>query len=427
MSERTSEPPICGTAGPGPGTPWLHRHAATLSRLVSRFSAIRASAVYGLSGGAFAVGNLLLARSMPVGEFGRFALALALFNIFAVIAPIGLDQVMLRHRIRLGPRLVGLLLLAGAAIGGAVGIGAVHLGGFPLADAAVLAICILAGGMVFVVGARLRAAMREFSALLAATAASWLLLAIGLLALVVPMPMSLLPLILFTAGNVATAAIGWIAITRARPAPMAEAARIPWREAASLLSLSTIGTITLQLERLLVPLALGLEDLAVFSVLASVALFPFRMAASGAGFGLVPKLRATFDRAARRRLVRDELLSVGALLAGASLCVAVAAPMVAGWLTGGRYQIGLALVLSACVNGSAKVLQAVPRAILTGCGTERDIALLSRWGWLGLVAGTLCAFGAAGWGLAGVIYGIALGSLVGGIPAAILAARRLGR
>jgi len=392
-------------------------------QLAARFSAVRASAVYGLSGAAFAAGNLLLARSMPVAEFGRFALGLALFNIFAVIAPIGLDQVLLRHRLSLGPRIGGLLLLAGALVGGAVGLGAAAIADFPPAEAAVLATCILAGGLVFVVGAGLRASGKEPGALLAATAASWVLLLIGLLALLVPMATSLPPLALFAAGNVLAAAIGWAAL---RPAwPAGTTVRIPWAEAVSLLSIAAIGTIMLQLERLLVPFALGLEELAVFSVLASVALFPFRMAVSGAGFGLVPKLRATGDLARRRRLVRDELVSVGALVVGAAFCVALLAPSVTHWLTNGRYEIGTALVLAACANGAAKVFQAIPRAILTGCGSERDIALLSRWGWFGLAVGALCGFAAAGWGLAGLLHGVALGSLVGTIPAGLLAARRL--
>jgi hypothetical protein len=403
---------------------WHRRKVATLGSLAARFSGVRASAIYGLSGGAFAAGNLLLARSMEVQAFGHFALAIALFNIFAVVAPIGLDQVMLRHRIALRPGLLALLVAVAAGFGVAVGFGGVALVDFTMAEASMLALAILAGGLIFIVGARLRAAHRELEALAAGTAASWLLLAIGTLGLFLPMPDALLPLALFAAGNIAVALVGLAALARPGMAP-GEPVPIPWREAMSLLSIVAIGAITIQLERLLVPVALTLSDLALFSVLASVALFPFRMASAGAGFGLIPKLRGTQDRARRLALVRDELLSVGALLAGASLGVVVAAPLVASLLTGGRYEIGLGLVLAACLNGSAKVLQALPRAILIGCGSERDMALLSRWGWIGLAMGVGGAFAFAPWGLAGVICGIALGSLAGSIPAAILAARRL--
>jgi O-antigen/teichoic acid export membrane protein len=405
--------------------PWHRRQVATLGSLAARFSGVRASAIYGLSGGAFAAGNLLLARSMEVAAFGRFALAIALFNIFAVVAPIGLDQVMLRHRIALRPGLLALLVAVSAGFGIAVGLASAALAGFTASEAAMLALSILAGGLIFVIGARLRAALREMAALAAATAASWLLLAIGLLGLLVPMPDALLPLALFAAGNLVVAVIGFAALARPGRVPSGDPVPVPWREAMSLLSIVAIGAITIQMERLLIPVALTLSDLALFSVLASVALFPFRMASAGAGFGLIPKLRATQDRGLRLKLVRDELLSVGALLAAATLGVVVAAPFVAHLLTAGRYEIGFGLVLAACFNGGAKVLQALPRAILIGCGSERDMALLSRWGWLGLASGVACAFVVAPWGLAGVICGIGLGSLAGSVPAAILAARRL--
>ena len=405
--------------------PRPRRLVSRLPALLARLGTLRASAAFGLSGAAFALGNLLLARTMPVEAFGRFALGLALFNVFGVIAPLGLDQVMLRHRIDRGPRLLLLLLGAGAGFGGLAALGAVQLGGFGPAEAAALAVAIATGGLVTTIVAGLRAATREWSALLAVTWASWVLLAIGVAALAAPMPTAARPLGLFAAGNALAAVAGWAALVRLDRAAPRPAAPIPWREAASLFGIAAIGTVTLQLERLLIPAAVGLEPLALFSVLASVAIFPFRMVTAGAGFGLVPKLRAASDLAQRRRLVQDELISITVLLGGASVAVLLAAPAVTALLTGGRYQIGLLLVLSACVNGSAKVLQVVPRSILTGCGDASDIAALNRFGWLGLALAALGVFAGAPWGLAGVICGSAAGSLAGSLPAILLSRRRL--
>jgi hypothetical protein len=181
----------------------------------------------------------------------------------------------------------------------------------------------------------------------------------------------------------------------------------------------------LQLERLLVPVTLGLEFLALFSVLASVAIFPFRLVTAGAGFSLVPKLRATTSAAVRRRLVRDELIPLTLLLAGATSCVFLLAPVATTMVTAGRYEIGASLLIAACANGTAKVLQVIPRAILTGCGQARDLSNLNWLGWLGLVASLIGAFAGAGWGLEGVVWGVTIGSLTGTLPAAILAHRRL--
>lgn len=393
--------------------------------LLAQLAKVQASAIFALSGAAFGIGTLLLARVMPVSEFGRFALAIALFNIFAVVAPLGLDQVMLRHPVRVGGGLLAVLVLAGMAMGAAAGLGAVALAGFPWTEAALLALAIGSGGVIFAVAAGLRAASQDLAALLALTTANWLLLGIGLLALVVPMQLSLVPLALYAAGEFVAACLAWTILLRNRGASADSTTAIPWQEAVSFLGIAAIGTIMLQLERLLVPAALGFEALALFSVLASVAIFPFRLITASAGFGLVPRLRATSDVVLRRSLVRSELLSVTVMLAGASVCVVLAAPAVTMLVTEGRYEIGIGLVLAACANGSCKVLQAVPRAILTGCGEARDIAALNRLGWLGLGMGTLCAVALAGWGLEGMVWGVALGSLAGSIPAALLARRRL--
>jgi O-antigen/teichoic acid export membrane protein len=50
-----------------------------------------ASGGFALSGAAFAVGNLLLARTMPTDDFGRFSLGLALFIVFSHMAPFGIN------------------------------------------------------------------------------------------------------------------------------------------------------------------------------------------------------------------------------------------------------------------------------------------------------------------------------------------------
>lgn len=400
---------------------------AAFPRLSAGLAKVQASAIFALSGAAFGIGMLLLARVMPVPEFGRLALAIALFNIFAVIAPLGLDQVMLRHPIQAGGRLLLILVLAGMGMGAGVGIAVAALAGFPWHEAALLSLAIVSGGIIFAVAAGLRAASRELAALLALTTANWLLLGIGLLALVVPMPDSLVPLALYAGGEAVAACLAWVVLLRSRGTRPPSAVAIPWQEAVSFLGIAAIGTIMLQLERLLVPAALGFEPLALFSVLASVAIFPFRLITASAGFGLVPRLRAATDPALRRRLVRSELLSIAVLLVGASVCVVLAAPVITTLVTEGRYEIGGSLVLAACANGSSKVLQVIPRAILTGCGEARDIAALNRLGWLGLAMSTLCALVLTGWGLEGIIWGVALGSLAGSLPAAALARRRLGR
>lgn len=397
---------------------------ALLGKLMQQ-PTLRATAVFALSGLAFAVGNLLLARTMPVEAYGCFALAVALFNVFGLLAPLGLDQALLRHRLDPGPKLMVVLAVSGLLMGGLVGAGYSLFSTLPWQDGAALALAIAAGGLVATLMALARAHQREAAALLLATAASWILLLIGGVALWWPMERAVWPLLLFALGNCLAAAIGWHRLSPAHRVPPAERALIPWAEARSLLGIAAIGTLVLQLERLVIPPTIGLQALALFSVLASVAIFPFRLLTASAGFALVPKLRAATSRTEKLRLVRHELLSVAALLIAATLGIALLAPWATEWLTDGRYEIGLGLALAACFNGYGKVMQSFPRTLITACGSEQDIAQLNRLGWIGLATSVAGAFAGAAWGLTGLLYGVTLGGMVGTLPAVLLAKRNL--
>lgn len=386
---------------------------------------LRATAVFALSGLAFAVGNLLLARTMPVEAYGQLALAIALFNVFGLLAPLGVDQAMLRHHIDPGPRLLAFLSASGLVLGIIVGAGYSVFSDLQAMDGIALALVIAAGGVIAALASLARSRHRVAPALLLATAASWILLAIGIASLTLSMTSPLLPLSLFAIGNLLAATIGWRVLGTAHRVAPADRAAIPWSEACSLLGIAAIGTVILQLERLVIPPTIGIGALALFSVLASVAIFPFRLLTASAGFALVPKLRAATSRQEGMRLVKRELFSTLVLLAGATIGIVLLAPVVTPLLTGGRYQIGLGLAMAACFNGYGKVMQSFPRALITACGTDQDIAQLNRLGWIGLATSVAGAFVGAYWGLIGLLYGVTLGSMVGTLPAILLARRKL--
>jgi O-antigen/teichoic acid export membrane protein len=394
-------------------------------RRLMRQPTLRATAVFALSGLAFALGNLFLARTMPVAAFGQFTLAVALFNIFGLLAPLGVDQAMLRHRIDPGPKLLLFLSLSGLVMGGAVGMGFAHFSGLTEHDGLALAFVIAAGGVTAALAALARSRQAEAAALLLVTAASWVLLLVGTLSLVVPMNSALPPLFLFTLGNLLAAAYGWWVMGSAHRVPPEERAPIPWGEAFSLLGVAAIGTVMLQLERLVIPLTIGIDALALFGVLASIAIFPFRLLTASAGFALVPKLRAAKSRIEKIRLIRHELLAVAILLVVSTIGIVTLVPFATTMLTAGHYEIGFGLALAACFNGCGKVMQSFPRALITACGNDRDIARLNRLGWIGLITSIVGAFVGAKYGLVGLLYGITLGSMVGTLPAILIARRTL--
>jgi hypothetical protein len=84
-------------------------------------------------------------------------------------------------------------------------------------------------------------------------------------------------------------------------------------------------------------------------------------------------------------------------------------------------------VLAACLAGAAKVCHGLPRAIITACGNDRHLELLGRTVWAGIGLSLLGAVAGTAWGLAGVLYGVALGSITGALPAMRAAARLLAK
>lgn len=383
-----------------------------------------ASAVFLLSGAAFAVGNLLLARSMSVEAFGQFALALALFNIFVLVLPLGIDQFVLRHRIDLDARLIGMVAAAALVGGGAVSAGVVAIAGLSFTAGVALAVSIASGAIIVTANAALRSTARNRWGLAFTTGASWLLLLIGSISLMFPPDGAAAPMLAFAAGN---AAMAVLAVTMAVEQRTIDASPIviDWHEAFTLLGVAAISTLALQVERLLVPAALGLDDLAIFAVLASTAIFPIRLLVAGTGFSLVPRLRRASGRRELRSIVLQEVLFMGGVAVLASLAILIATPIVVPWLTGGAYAVSYALAGAACLNGISKLAQSMIAAIVTGCGNKRDIAQLNGLSivWLAVA----CASGLVGahFGLIGLLVSISIGGLAVSLFAVPIARRAM--
>ena len=98
----------------------------------------------------------MLARGLPVEGFGRVALALALFNILILLAPIGIDQQLLRRRIDPGLPLLMLLLGSGAAMSATAGVVAVVSGGLSTSEAVWMAVASIAGCVITTASTALR-------------------------------------------------------------------------------------------------------------------------------------------------------------------------------------------------------------------------------------------------------------------------------
>lgn len=378
-----------------------------------------------MSGAAFAVGNLLLARQMPTEDYAQLALAIAIFIVASQVGTLGYSQIALRERLH-PDRALLLRLLVQGAVAGAVAVmltGLTHRVGL---DGALLVLVIACGTLIWVSGAALLREAHKRAAWLVQTSPDWVLLALGLAALPLPLWVGRFALETYCVAVSLLAVAGWMAHRAAAAStPAAAPLQLPWRLLVSTAAIVAGSVLVIQIERLAIGFLLDAHALAMFSVLASIAVFPFRLVTAGTAFVLVPGLRRIADRAGRRRLVRRELQVILVALSGTSALLCVVGPWLAQWITAGRYTPSVWLVLAACFAGAAKVCHGIPRAIITACGTDAQIEQLSRYLWLGIGLGVLGAWAGLAAGLIGVLCGIAGGSILGALPSMQMARRVL--
>jgi O-antigen/teichoic acid export membrane protein len=181
---------------------------------------------------------------------------------------------------------------------------------------------------------------------------------------------------------------------------------------------SAAGFLLVQLERLLIPQLLSLDDLALFGVLAAVAMAPFRCLQMGVGFALLPQLHAARTVAARRRLLLQEGGVVVCVLFLGSVVIWYLTPHIVDWFLAEKYHLSPALVLAALIVSILKVLSAFARATVTALCSTQELAYLNILSWSAVAGAVAGAIFGARWGLTGIIYGVGVGWVCRGLASA---------
>lgn len=394
--------------------------AADLFGAVIRSKVLRAAVVFGLSGLGFVAANLLLARALRPEEYGLFTLVIGLLNFGLMIAPLGADGVVNRRRLDPGPELLRRVL--GTSLVVALGLTALGSLLYALRTELLLLLClgILAGGSNRLASAHFQSRRRFRLSLALSESANVVLVLAALGAILYGLERGTLPVTIVVLGYVASAAVGlamMLGDRRACPRPF-EA--YSWGDGLSYAVMAGGGLLLVQLERLVVPKVLTLEDLAAFGVLAAIVIAPFRMLQMGAGYTLLPRLRAAASVAGRRRLLRNEALIAGATALGATVAVWYLAPAVVGWLLEGKYTLGPALVAAGVVAGMLRVLNGFLKGAVTALTTTRQLGYMSALGWVSV--GVALAGGVVGsrWGLVGLVLGMSTGWLFRAAASALI-------
>jgi O-antigen/teichoic acid export membrane protein len=386
---------------------------------------LRSVFVYGASGLGFAGANLILARLLPTAEYAVFTLVIALANLGYSLAPIGVDGVVNRRHLEAGPRLlhrtVGASLLVALVFVVIAEVG-YHLT-VPLL--LVLFVSIVAGGATLVAGAQYQSEQR-YAISLALTQSPNLTLLIAAIAVILSGDRKAwLPLVISALGFLIAAVYGWSMLFSERASKPARETWFSWGEAVSFAGLNAAGLMLIQLDRLIIPQVLPVQDLATYGVLAAIAGSLFRVLQMGVGYTLVPRLRVAGSVPERRHLVAHEAKLVATMVVAGSVLIWLVTPLIERSFLQGKYDLTGSLLLAALVSGVAKIMNAFTKSTVTALATPAELSAVNLLGWGSVVVAIAAGVFGARWGLAGVIYGVGLGWLVRALTALYVTLRHL--
>jgi O-antigen/teichoic acid export membrane protein len=386
---------------------------------------LRSALVYGASGLGFSGSNLILARVLPTEEYALFTLAIALVNLAFALAPLGVDGIVNRRQLDAGPELLRRTLSACVLVGVIfVFIAAIayHMNATVLL---LVFVSTVGGGVMSVAGGQFQAEQRFGISLALTQSPNLTLLVAALAVLFFHDREAWLPLTISALGFVLAAAYGWGVLFRERATKPNRETWFPWSEALSFAGVNTAGLVLIQLERLVIPHALPLQDLATYGVLAAIAGSLFRVLQMGVGYTLIPRLRAASNVMGRRRLILHEARLVGGVVVLGSGFIWLVTPLVERWLLQGKYHLGASLLLAAVVSGVAKIMNAFTKSTVTALASPAELSMVNILGWVSVALAIPAAFIGARWGLAGLIYGVGFGWLIRALTALFFTLRHL--
>ncbi|HEU4617838.1 MAG TPA: oligosaccharide flippase family protein [Gammaproteobacteria bacterium] len=354
-----------------------------------------------------AAASLLLARVMERAEFGALTLVLALTQLTLSLGPLGLETLINRHRLDADPLLLARAVATSSAVAAALAAAAVHFYGVGVALSVPLAVAAAGASLSRIGGAFLQSRGRLKASLMLLQVHNYVLLGAVPLLLLLGRDDALPVAVLVAAAYVATSIFGWAAATRLpRRSSVGLSARALLKEGLAAAGVGLAAQVLWQLERLVIPRTLSVEDLATFAVLASVAGAPFRMLQTGIVYTLLPGLRACKEKTAVKRLLYREGAAVFAAASAAALLVLLLTPWIMTHVLTSRYYFPRSLLGAVVGVGLVKVWNGFVAAIVPALGTARHLALFNTASWFAVCLGVAGAFAGSRFGLTGVVCGV---------------------
>jgi O-antigen/teichoic acid export membrane protein len=391
-----------------------------------RSPALRSAAILAAGGAGFALGNLLLARVLPEREYGAVSLLLSLIQVGAALGSLGLPTLVNRHSLAATGRLfrygMWLALLA-ALIIGAVSLVSYRL---PSLIAYVLAATVAAAALGRIAGAVMQSRHRFGTSLLLTQIHNWLLLASVPLVLITDQRSAATVSVFILLCYLITTTVGWRSAAKDGD-PGSLSLRMLRSEGLSAAGFGLAFNVFLQLDRLVIGDVLSLQDVAAYSLVASLAGSPYRMLQVSAGHTMVPRLRAASGRTAAVKLLRHEaLLMIGVSVLAAPVLFWLT-PRIIDWVAGSAIDGGYMLTAVVIAVGFVRLWEGLAAAIVNAIGTPRELFILSVLGWVGIAVAAALASFASHYGLNAVVLSLGSGWCVIALGATVLSARAIAR
>ncbi len=375
--------------------------------------ALRTAAVFGMGGVAFSVGNLILARVLSAEQYGFASLFIGLASLAILIAPFGVDYVVPRRGLPLGSALRRTTLATSVLTGLVTAMVGALLYRMDVPLLICLFVATAAGGMTQTLASHFQGQGQFPVSMILLQASNWTTVVAGLLTLLAGAATATLPSAILAASALAVAVIGWGLVRRktASAEPVAPPSGL-WAEAIPLLSMNAASAVMMQLERLVIPTTIGINQLALFGVLAALVGSPFRMIQNAVTFTLVPRLREAETARDRRQLLLRESMLIAVVVLLGSIVIWMVAPYIIRLLFAGRYELNDPLMVTTLISGVLKIFSAFAMTTASTLAPEKSLRLLGIGSWICVGIAVLASFAAARWGLVGVLYAISVGWLV---------------
>lgn len=372
--------------------------------------------------------NVLYAKLLSPTDFGRLVLVETIASITMGISPFGFETLIGRkevnHPRRAIAKLLGVLFLLGVVV-----VAVAHFllpGSFLLI--VLIVVASLAGAATRLFAAIEQSELRFSRSMLISQLAQFLFLATAVAGFVFRTPSWEESAALYAGCFVFSALLG-LFLVRNYDLELDSTAIVPIGQLCSR-GFGIVGaTATLlvlgQMEKLVAAETLGMRELGTLGLASTLVASPFKLLSAGVGYTLLPRLRATADAAARKKMVRQEFwlsMTVGAL--GALVLIAVVPKFVTA-VFGDEYTITYGLVLALVALGIVRLNSGVISATINSLGDTKMLYQFTLAGWVATALAAAAAFALAGYGSIGVVAGVTIGWLFRNTLAAYLVRKEL--